>query len=260
MQYGMYTAASGMLTSMYRMDVQANNLANVETVGFRVDSPSTKVRPVERDESGLRHLPSNKMLERLGGGVMLDATRISTAQGTLQRTGNTLDVALQGHGYLVIRDGQSKGPEALQFSRDGRLTLDRNGRLVQAASGQPVLDTSDRAITLLPDPPAEIDQQGNIRQGGELVAQIQVATIANPRDLRKRGDNMLAAAPEVMARKQPVTGTTFNQAHVERSTVDPVKAMMAISAAERGMSGGAKMIGIYNEILERTINTFGKLA
>ena len=70
MNYGMYLSASGVLTNTYRQDVYANNLANAQTVGFKVDVPSIKQRDPESIEDDLGYSVSKDMLDRLGGGVL----------------------------------------------------------------------------------------------------------------------------------------------------------------------------------------------
>lgn len=259
MQYGMYVAASGMLTSMHRMDVFANNLANTETVGFKIDNPMQRQRATATEERGNPSLPSSKLLEQLGGGVLMARNLVSFTQGALQRTEQPLDVAVEGDGFLVVRDGTGAGPDSLRFTRDGRLGLDSSGRLIQSASGRAVLDDQDRPITLASGVPVVIDADGSIKQGGEVVGKLQLATVDDPNSLRKRGDNMFAADAQTMGRKKPAEGASVTQGFVERSGADPVRAMMAFSSAERGVSGNARMISNYDELLNRTINTFGKM-
>lgn len=260
MQYGLYLAASGMMTGMHRMDVHANNLANVETVGFKLDVASPRQRDPARIEQRGSGVSANKMLEQLGGGVLMSQSRISFRQATLEVTGNPLDVALQGTGFMVVRDGSGSSSDTLRFTRDGRLTLNKEGTLVQASSGKPVLDTRDRPISLVADLPVEIDADGNVRQGGNLVTQIQLANVRDPSALRKRGDNLFSADASTMAAKQPVTTAMFNQGAVERSGVDPVKTIMDVGRAERAVSGGARMISTYDELIGKAINTFGKVS
>lgn len=261
MNYGLYTSASGMLTGMYRMDVQANNLANMETVGYKSDSPATRQRASAREEDGLGSLPSNELLERLGAGVLLAPNRVSQAQGSLQSTGNPLDVAITGQGYLVVRQGEGTGPESIRLSRDGRLTLNKEGRLVQSSTGLPVLDTSDQPITLPAARSNKVDIESNgwVKVAGERVAQIQLATVSDPTKLRKMGDNLMGGDQAMIAKRQEASGV-LQQYHVERSTVDPVRTMLEISRAERAISSGAKMIQIHDELMSRAINTFGKVA
>lgn len=258
MNYGLYLSASGMMTGLYRMDVAANNLANANTVGFKPDLAAVRQRDVARVEDGLT-LPSNGLLEKLGAGVLLAPNRVSTAQGSLQTTGNPLDLALEGNGYFVVRTAEGSGPEALRLSRDGRLALDPRGRLVQAASGRPVVDLTERPIFLDRGADILVEPDGTIRQGGEIAARLQIADIADPARLRKDGDNLLNAPPELIAKRQPGAARVTQRA-VEQSAVDPVRAMLDVNRAERAVSAGGRMITIYDEILSRAIGTFAKVA
>ena len=88
MNYGLYLSASGVLTNTYRQDVFANNLANVETPGFKPDLPSIRQRDPEAIEDNLGFQGSNELLDRLGGGVLAGQQRINFNQGTLRPTGN----------------------------------------------------------------------------------------------------------------------------------------------------------------------------
>lgn len=257
MNYGLYLAASGMQTSMYRMDVYANNLANMNTAGFRPDVPATRQRDCARVEDDLGNYPGNTLLDKLGGGVLMAPTLVSNAQGMLEVTGNALDVALKGDGFFVVSTGS--GTDSLKFSRDGRMVMNKNGTLVQASSGHPVLDTSDSAITLDRNLPVQISLDGGIRQGGKLVANLQVATVANPSTLRKRGDNLLDASAEAFANRKP-GNADVQQGTIERSSVDAIKATLDVSSAERAVSRSAKMVQIYDEVMQRTISTFGRVA
>ncbi len=260
MNYGLYLSASGMQTAMYRMDVFANNLANMSTVGFKRDMPATRQRDVVRIEDGVTNLPSNKMLEALGGGVMLAPTRVVREQGVLEPTPNPLDVGIQGTGFMVVRQSAGTGPDNFKLTRDGRLTINRQGTLVQSTSGFPVLDSNDRPITLESRRPVRIDADGNVSQDGKLAGRIHVVDIADAGALRKQGDNLLSVPADVMARRTLATNSTIQQGTVERSTVDPIRATMQISSAERAVSRGARMIQIHDEVMQRAINTFGKIA
>ncbi|MFO0493203.1 MAG: flagellar basal body protein, partial [bacterium] len=93
MNYGLYLSASGTLNALYRMDVAANNLANSETTGFKSDITAAMARDAANPEDGL-HLPSNKLLEKLGGGVLAGPNRTAWRQGALQTTNHDLDVGI----------------------------------------------------------------------------------------------------------------------------------------------------------------------
>ncbi|MBC7835634.1 MAG: flagellar hook-basal body protein [Phycisphaerales bacterium] len=258
MNYGLNLAASGVMTSMYRQDVLANNLANVETVAFKADLPFTRQRGAVRAEDGLGHLPSNEMLERLGGGVLLMPNRTNFEQGAVLQNGNDMNLAIEGEGFFVASSGQGSDSERYRLTRDGRLALDDRGRLVTAGEGLPVLDTNDRPITL--DAGLfTIERDGTVRQGGDVVAQLQLATVPDTATLQKAGGNLFKAPATTIASRRPATGSIV-QGAVEQSTVDPIEAIMGITSATSNVQNNARMIQMLDELMGRAINTFGRVA
>lgn len=258
MIYGLNLSASGALAAMYRLDVHANNLANSETVGFKPVIPATRQREAAAIEDGLPHLPSDALLERLGGGVHLLANRVSRAQGTPERTGSPTDLALQGEGFLVVRQGTGDDAQSLRLTRDGRLALNSRGQLVQASTGLAVLDVNNRPISLSGTGEVRIDSDGTIRQGGATAGRLRVATVDEPGRLRALGEGLYAGTPADMARLRPGTATVL-QGSVERSAVDPVRAMLDINAAERAVGSNTRMIQLYDELMERAVNRLGRV-
>lgn len=258
MNYGLQLSASGMFASMYAMDVAANNLANVETAGFKPDLVSTRMRDAVRPEDGVWNLPSNQLLERLGGGVLLQPNQVSFAQGTLEESGNPLDVAIKGDGFFVVAAGRD-GAIQQRLTRDGRFTLDDSGRLVMAASGNPVLDPQNRPIRLDPSAEVMIDPDGTIRQRGAPVARLQVAQVPDPSSLTKEGESLFAASEAAMKARRPATGSV-EQGMIEGSAVDAVKAMLAVSKAASAVTANARMLQMHDETVNRAINAFGRVA
>jgi flagellar basal-body rod protein FlgG len=258
MNYGLYISAGGTLNALYRMDVAANNLANSETAGFKADLTVTKMRLAANPEDGM-NLPSDEMLERLGGGVFAGPNRVSWRQGALESTRNDLDVAIEGSGFLRVRSGDGT---ADGFTRDGRLTINSQGVLVQAASGKAVVDDGGGTISLASGVPVRIDPRGLITQNGQQVGQLALVDVPDRESLRKRGDGFFELpddqSPE-SAGLTPATGRIV-QRSIERSSVDPVRAMLDISQAERAAGSGSRMIQMHDELMQRAINTFGRLA
>ena len=117
MNYGLQIAASGVLVQMHRTDVLANNLANIDTVGFKPDWAGALARDPARREDGLLGLPSDALVERLGAGVLAAPTMTSFAQGPIRQTGRDLDAAIRGTGFFVV--GGESGPASLRLTRDG---------------------------------------------------------------------------------------------------------------------------------------------
>ncbi len=256
MNYGLYLSASGMLGNMHKMDVLSNNLANAETPGFKALSSTFRQRDAAAVEDGLQHLPSDRMLERLGGGIMLMPGRLSTAQGEPERSDRALDVAIEGEGFLVIRnsvDGE------LRLTRDGRLAIGPGGSLVQAASGQAVLDRGDRPISVRSDAPIVIDRAGVVRQRGVAIAQIQITKPADVAQLRPAGHGTLSLPSGGFDGRTPGRGAVL-QGFVERSSVDPVMTMIDIASAERAIGSNSRLIQLHDQMLDRAVNSFGRVA
>lgn len=258
MNYGWNIGASSVLASMHRQDVATNNLANIETVGFKGDSVFTIPRQAARNEDNLFNLPSNALLERLGAGVLLSPSRPSFQQGNLTHTGNPLDVAIQGSGFLSVR-APGNTPGAPRLTRDGRLSLNSQAQLISISTGQPVLDTNDQPITLDRGSDVKIDGDGVVRQNGATVAQLRISEVANPTQLRKVGDNQYQANPAILQSRRPASGQLV-QGSVERSSVDPIQAMLAVQNAANAVGASTRIMQIQDEISNRVINTFGRVS
>ena len=141
MNYGSQLSLSGVLTALHRQDVATNNLANLNTVGFKPEIAMTRQRDVVRAEDGQWALPSDAMIERLGAGVQLAPTLTNFTQGTVAPTGNDLDVAIEGSGFLVVRDATDGAADRIRLTRDGRLTRSASGLTIQPPLSSLLLTT-----------------------------------------------------------------------------------------------------------------------
>lgn len=257
MNYGFQIAASGVLTSLYRQDVAANNLANARTVGFKPDITATRQRAAVRQEDDLQGIPSNVMLERLGGGVLLNRNRTSFEQGNLDAAG-PLDLGFQGDGFFVVRESVNGGSDRIRLSRDGRMTRNSEGILVQAGSGMPVLDAQNRPI-LLPSGPVQISGDGMIRQGNTEIARIRLVSVPNKDRLTKMGNSLFQAPNDAVAGMRPATGVV-KQGYVEQGAIDEIKAMMEVTDAGRDVDASLSMIQQQDRMMDRAINTLGRVS
>lgn len=261
MQYGMYISASAVSAAMARQDVISNNLANVNTVGFRPDSLDLRQRDAVSIEDGLPSIPSNKLLERLGGGVFPIGTRVGTGQGPLQETRNQLDLALEGDGFFVTRSPHGpagEGDDGTRLTRDGRMTTRADGALVLAATGTPMLSVSgsEVRVNLSSNERIHIDAYGVVRQGNTELGKLAVANVAQPSRLVKEGENLLRPFEQTI-----IDGTAhIRSGHIEMSSVDAIKAMMGVTSASNAASGGLTMISYYSDMMSRAISSLGRVA
>jgi flagellar basal body rod protein FlgG len=258
MNYGSDISASGVLTAMHRLDALANNLANIDTVGYKPVMAMTMQRDPARTEDGLPFMPSNDLIERLGAGVLMAPSRVSFRQGAIETTGNDLDVAVEGAGFLLTRTSADGKKDAIALTRDGRMSLDRNGRLVQAATGRPILDAGNRVIRLREDMTIEIDNDGTIRQDGTPVAQIRLVEVPDHAQLAPEGDGLFRPSSSAAANFFAAPGR-FVQHAVEGSAVDEVAALLGIQGASSAVNANIGVMQYQDRLTERAINTFGRI-
>jgi flagellar basal body rod protein FlgG len=261
MNYGYVMGAAGIIAAMHRQDVAANNLANIQTVGFKPDSSFTIPRQAAREEDGLYTLPSNVLLERLGAGVLLGPSRTSFDQGSITRTRNPFDLAIEGDGFLMVSPSGTTGASSgdnLRLTRDGRLALDTHGKLVTAAEGHQVLDSFGRPITLNPKLDFNVGIEGTITQGGSVVANLGFVDVPNREVLKKVGGNMFKLSSAAASSRVEATGRVLQYA-TEESAADPIRAMMAVQAAADAVGTTAKIMQIHDDLMNRAINTLGRV-
>jgi flagellar basal-body rod protein FlgF len=258
LNYGLQISASGALTALYRMDVLANNLANVDTKGFKPDVPMLRQRDPVRQEDGLGSWPSNRMLERLGAGVTNAPNRTVYEQGTLIASGNPFDLAIEGDGFFMMRDQSDVGADRYRLSRDGRLTRDGTGRLVSVTTGLPVMDEQNRDIQIPGEGQVQIDPDGKVRQNGRVLTTIQLVAVKDKQRLQKLGHGMMLAPADLIQNRTRATGA-LRQGFLEGSAVDAVSTMMAITDAGRSAESNLQMIQMQDRLMDRAINSLGRV-
>lgn len=258
MYYGIQLAASGALTSLYRTDALANNLANLHTTGFKPDMVFARQRDTATVEDGLGHLASDELLESLGAGVHMAPNVVDHSQGALADTGNPLDLAIEGDGFFVLRTLADAGSASLRFTRDGRFTLDNAGRLVSSTSGLPVMSTNNLPIVLNGRSAVTIDGDGTVRQAGERVGTIQVRDVQDRALLGRVGDGLFTLSTDALAQSVPATGTV-RQGMLEGSAVNPIGAMMDVQGAARAVGTNIAMVAYQDRMMEQAINTFARI-
>ncbi len=255
MNYGLYLSTSGMMTKAHAMDVLSNNLANVNTVAFKPDRSAIIQRDPARIEDGVMHLPSDRLLERLGAGSLAGPTRPDFTPGSLKSTEAPFDLAIEGDGFFMVRTGPDEAD--VRLTRDGRFALDADGRLIRAADGRAVLDGSGAEVLLDPTLPANIDATGAISQDGDIVANLAVVSPISTDAIIKDGANLFRFAGEDTT-TNPATGRV-RQGMVEQSGVDPVRTLTTIIDTARAFERNARMIQIFDQGMSRAINTLGRV-
>lgn len=259
MNYGLYLSASGVLSNTYRQDVFANNLANAQTVGFKIDVPSIKQRDPESLEDNLGYMVSQDLLDRLGGGVLAGTQFTQHDRAQFKQTDNSFDLALdQEKTYFAIQVPDGKGNTSVQLTRDGRFTRDSQGFLATVTGGHKVLGTGDAPIELPATGDVVVQNDGRILVGGEEVGQLQVTGVSNVNALIKRGQN-LYAMPDDENFRQAASRVAILQGYTEQSSVDPIQTLMQLTDATNAANGNANLIKYQDELMNRAINTLGRV-
>ncbi len=247
MLYGAHLSTAGMMVNQYRQDVIANNLANTDTIGFKHDLAVVMERPVESKEDGDASQFANTFYDRLTGGSIVGKTWHAAQPGPSEMTNRDHDVMIDGPGFLQLRT-----PEGPRFTRDGRLVVAADGRLLGVASGHPVLDDGGQPITVDPAlAPPIIAGDGTIRQGEDVTAKLGVFDFEDLQMLRKVGANQYVATENARPR---LSETQLRPGFVEGSTADPVTGLTDMIQIARAFEMNANFLRLQDSTLGRLIN------
>jgi len=258
MNHGLYISASGASAAMYRQNVHAGNLSNIETAGFKPLMPMTRQRDAARVEDGLWNLSSNALLERLGGGAQSAPSRVTFKQGALQMTAQPFDLAIRGDGFFVVRVGDGDEGAELRLSRDGRLTRGHNGRLVRAADGLAVLDRAGRPIDLPMNGSLTIEPDGGVRHDGITIAQINLVDVPDRQALTPEEGGMFKFPAETADNLRPASGSLITGA-LESAAIDEFSVLMEMTGASRAAQSNMGMIEYHDRMMDGAVNRLGRV-
>jgi len=231
---GLYSAAAGMQAQTQRMDTVANDLANVNTNGYKRERVAFRDLLYVRDASGNVQSGAGAAATTIGRGF---------TQGAVRETGNPLDLAIENGGFLQVR--RADGTTAL--TRDGALRLDARGRITTQQG-----DLLQPAVTLpagTKESDVQIGSDGTISVGNRQVGRIQLMTVRSPQGLQSAGDNLFRAtaasgAPTALA------GGRLTQGAVEASNVDVADTMTEMMDAQRSYQLASKAIQMQDQLLQ----------
>lgn len=258
---GLYTSALGMTTQQQRMDVVSNNIANVNTTGFKRDAVAAQAfsdrfsyRLHDPAVAGVLRLFGNAHFTGLmHAGVFIDEVFTDFDSGGFRETGGPLDVALTDRGFFAVTVTNADGSEQEKFQRDGAFTLAADGTLV-TMTGSRVQGISGDTINI-PIGIITIDDQGRIFSNNEFVDTLRIVDFSNPESLRKTRGNYWNVTPEsVMV---DYTGRV-EQGFLENSNVNVVREMVELIALSRAYEANARMVQIHDETLGRAVNEIAR--
>jgi flagellar basal-body rod protein FlgG len=233
----MYSAAAGMAAQQQRLDALSNDLANANTAGYK------RVRVAFRD---LLYVQTGAGAARgvaSGAGAAAVQLGRGSEQGALQSTGNKLDIALQGEGFIQVRD--RRGQVAL--TRDGALQRDGNGNLVTSAGGR----TGVNVPANIEDKDIGIDTNGTVRVGAQVFGRLRLVSVRAPENLQAGGDNLFRPTAQSGAPRALAAGrTVIEQGVLEGSNVGMADTMTDLVDAQRAFEFASKAITTQDRLLE----------
>lgn len=253
MQNGYYDAAGGMVTQFNRLNVVTNNIANLNTNGFKRDDvvigDFKRLFEEKRDELPLNNhtKPSAKFLNRaLNNTPHVVEEYTSFDLGPMAKTSNPLDVAMKKNDSFFAVET----PAGIRYTRDGSFTIDGQGR-VTTKEGFPVLSDNRAQITVPEGSEIMIDNDGGIHfkiQGQDINqepdAKFLIAQFENIKTMKKEGQNLYSNADE------PILSTdsgTVMQGYIEKSNINAVLEMTALIETSR-------LVGMYQKVMDTQMN------
>ncbi len=251
----LYVASTGMIAQETRLDAIANNLANANTSGFKRQDAEFEdlMYQQQRTPGRLADGGMGPTGVQIGLGSRVVATPRYFTQGTLEQTGNALDVAIEGKGFFSVTqpDGQ------LGYTRAGQFKLDAQGRLV-TTSGMPLeppINVPPDTLELTIGADGKVSATSAGQSEATELGQIQLTTFANPNGLRALGHNLYAGTA---ASGDPTTGAansdgrgTLMQHAIEGSNVEVVTEMIDMIRVQRAYEINSKIITTADEMLRK---------
>jgi len=255
----LYSAAAGMGSQQVNLDVIANNLANVNTTGYKRSKAEFQDLLYDIERAPGSQQGNNNLLptgSQVGHGSKLVATSRTFTTGDLTSTGGNLDVAIKGDGLFEVQ--MPDGTRA--FTRDGALKLDQNGRIT-TSDGLPLqngfqpIPSGTTSITISPN--GEFTTKGS---GGTQSFQVQLVRFANPAGLEAMGGNLFretdaSGAPEMGTPGDNGLGLgTLQQGYLEMSNVKVVEEMVNMILAQRAYEVNSKAVQSADEMMQMSNN------
>jgi flagellar basal-body rod protein FlgF len=244
MDNALYVGLSRQMTLRRELDIVANNIANANTTGFKVEDLMVHTEQAKPAKTLDGKAPVKFVLDT---GVARDFT-----QGALTKTDGDFDLAIDGKAFFKIQTAAGE-----RYTRDGRFTTNPEGILVTQGGAQ-VLDEGGGAITIDPKlGPVTVGKDGIVSQGAVRVGKIALVRPDDMSSLAKDGDNLYRNTANTTL--QPVTDAQVHQGMLEASNVNSVTEITKLIEIQRAYEGVAKMMDNTAELSRSAVERLGKL-
>ncbi len=244
MDNAMYVALSRQMTLRRELDVVANNMANVDTAGFKVES--LMVRTETENKAGTLDGPKGVKF------VLDDGVARDFGQGKLSETGGAFDLAIEGQGFFRVQT-----PDGERYSRDGRFAMSAEGALT-TQDGHPVLGEGGEIVIDPQKGPVTIARDGTVSQGAERIGKVDVVRFDDLGGLSKGGDNLYSNTSNLQP--QPAPGAVVHQGMLESANVNPILEVTRLIEVSRAYASLAKIMEQQTELSRRSIERMGRVS
>lgn len=232
MDSGFYAACTGLLAETDALDLTANNLANLNTTGYK--GQLEFYRALEASTGKHRLTALNQAVNDYG---VLGGAAIDLKTGEMQKTGNDLDLALQGAGFFTAQT-----PAGLRYTRNGSFHTDANGRLL-TSTGDTVM--GDQGPIDLPSGTITIGSDGTISQGGAVVATLKLVTFKPGTALSAAGNSYFQAPA---GSEQPADDPRVSQGMLESSNMNPISGVVDLITLQRHAQLLEQALSIFHSV------------
>lgn len=244
---GIYASLAGSAAQMRLIDVIANNLANVNTAGFKRDRVSFEERPAAPPDSrGFEELLDRSGIEGPSS-VALGATSPDMSPGPLHATGNPLDLALGASGFLMVDT-----PQGARLTRDGRLAIDAQGVLV-TERGAPLVGEGGAIVFPAGMSELAITADGEIFADDEFVGKLRIVEPAEGKPAKEGNGLWNPGAAGVVDTQDP----SLNQGFLEGSNVQTVSALVELIQAQRSFDANQQAIRAHRDMDQQSVRKVG---
>jgi flagellar basal-body rod protein FlgF len=236
MDSGYYAACTALVSRTAELDTIANNLANASTVGFRAqENVFSSVLANAANPS------SSALVQAMNEYGLMSGTTLDLSQGTLQKTGNTLDVAIEGHGYFEVQS-----PNGIAYTRNGSFQISASGQLV-TSTGDTVM--GENGPLSMPSGKVAISADGTISLDGAVTGKLKVVEFPPGTQLSSLGGTYYSAPPNIA---QAATQSNVRQGFLENSNVNAVSGMVELVTAQQTAEIMQRALAMFNSEMDKT--------
>ena len=251
---GLYTSGWSMLALNKKMDVLTNNLANVNTSGYKKDTVVLEGFPrllAERLHDNTDGIAGGVPVGELSFSNDVGEVHTYFNQGTLLKTNNSLDISIKDEGRAFFTIAV---PNAGQlYTRDGSFMLIAGGKIV---TGDVYYVLGENGIIQLNGNDFVVTEDGTIIQDGQIIDRLLITQFQNPDSLRKNGENLFAASPNSAV--EAFSGVIL-QNHLEQSNADAIREMVDMISLMRSYEANQRVINAIDDTLGKAVNEVGRV-